>query len=232
VPLPDAPAKPLGNLATTYLTGVNLLSSLMAMVGPQDPAVAPLQTGLLLVPATDGPADAPGRLVEDVHAAARAATVGLELPASGTIVVTSHEARLPLVLRNESERTVQVALQLSSSELEFTGPNPLQLTLPPGPTDIEIPIHTRRSGEFEVDIRATSPDGGLSLAETRLHVQSRAISGVGVLLSAGALVCLLVWWVRNHRSRRRRSPAPLDQPVTDPLETEPDRTAVSTGPLP
>jgi hypothetical protein len=128
---------------------------------------------------------------------------------------------------------MQVALQLSSSELEFTGPNPLQLTLPPGPTDIEIPIHTRRSGEFEVDILATSPDGGLSLAETRLTVQSRAISGVGVLLSAGALVFLVIWWVRNHRNRERRRPAPVTEaPVADPVTANPDRTAVTAGPVP
>jgi hypothetical protein len=197
VSLPDTAPEPLGALASTYLTGVNLLSSLISMVGPQDPAVAPLQTGLLLTPASGGPPTGPAQLVEDIHAAARAATTGLQLPASGTIVVTSHDARLPLVLRNQSERTMQVALQLSSSELEFTGPNPLQLTLPPGPTDIEIPIHTRRSGEFEVDILATSPDGGLSVAETRMTVHSRAISGVGVLLSGGALVFLVSWWVRN-----------------------------------
>jgi hypothetical protein len=193
--------------------------------------VAALRTGLLLAPASDGPPSAPERLVGDIRAAAVAATEGLELPPSGTIVVTSHEAKLPLVLRNQSGRSMQLALQLSSSELEFTGPNPVLLTLPPGPTDIEVPIQTRRSGEFEIDIRATSPDGGLAVADTHLTVQSRAISGVGVLLSAGALVFLVLWWVRNYRTRNRRRAGPaVDEPVeTTSAPVAPERTAVTAG---
>ena len=108
------------------------------------------------------------------------------------------------------------------------------LTLPPGPTDIEIPIQTRRSGEFEIDIRATSPDGGLAVADTHLTVQSWAISGVGVLLSAGALVFLVLWWVRNYRTRsRRRAGRAVDHPIETTSEpVAADRTAVTAGPLP
>ena len=89
-----------------------------------------------------------------------------------------------------------------------------------------------RAGDFRLRARVTSPDGRLQLAERVVTVRSTAISGVGIVLSLGALVFLFVWWGRQIRRKRRQRQvvdtaggAPVDpagrSPVPHPPVDEP-----------
>jgi hypothetical protein len=54
-------------------------------------------------------------------------------------------------------------------------------------------------------VSLVSPDGRLVVAQSRFTVRSTAFSGVGLVLTVGALVVLLGWWGRHHvRGRRNR----------------------------
>ncbi len=57
----------------------------------------------------------------------------------------------------------------------------------------------RASGAFPLRITVTSPDGVLTVARARVTVRSTAVSGVGVVLSVGALLVLVVWWASHWR---------------------------------
>ena len=72
-----------------------------------------------------------------------------------------------------------------------------------------------------------TPDGRITLGRTRITVRSTALSGVGVVLSVGALVFLLVWWgrhtldARRGRGRRPRhaiGAADQQEPPPDPAQ--------------
>jgi hypothetical protein len=62
---------------------------------------------------------------------------------------------------------------------------------------------TRASGAFPLRITATSPDGVLTVSRARVTVRSTAVSGVGLVLSIGALLVLVVWWASHWRTARR-----------------------------
>lgn len=218
----DAPFEALSGVSTTGgsgTRGVQLadisrrVAGLRGLLGSDD-VTAGLEARLLLVPATGiDDADA-SALVAGVDESIAAVTRSVIIPQAQAFTVTSHRSQLPFVLRNETDRPLQILLTLDSSEVEFVGANPRPVTLQPGPNDLEIDIQTRRSGEFDFDVAVTSPDGGLVLGAIRVKVLSRAISGVGVFLSGGALVFLFVWWVRNARRRRRiRRDTPTQQPA-------------------
>jgi hypothetical protein len=49
----------------------------------------------------------------------------------------------------------------------------------------------------------TSPDGRLELVRSEVTIRSTAFSGVGVALSVGAGLFLLLWWGRHWRTVRR-----------------------------
>ncbi|MGE0732183.1 MAG: DUF6049 family protein [Acidimicrobiia bacterium] len=180
---------------------ISSVAGMHTMLG--DPAaLAAIEARLLLLPAAGLEPATVDRLYAGIADEVRAVRGAVVLPPDQSFTVTSHRTSLPLVLRNEGDRPLQVLLRLRSGELEFTGDNPALVTLEPGVNDLDIPIRTRRSGELEFAIDVTSPDGNLVVGTVDVRVLSRAISGVGVLLSGGALVFLVVWWIRNARRRR------------------------------
>jgi beta-lactamase regulating signal transducer with metallopeptidase domain len=54
----------------------------------------------------------------------------------------------------------------------------------------------------KVDVSVRSPAGGLQLSSGEVEVRSTATSVVGIVLSLGAVVVLVVWWIRTSRKRR------------------------------
>jgi hypothetical protein len=184
-----------------------------SLLGDDDLATV-LSLRLLLVPSSNLSETAADSLLAEVDAALAAVTGDIVLPATQAFTTTSHETSIPLVIRNESSQVLRVGLHLTSGELEFRGPNPRMIELRPGPNDLEIPIKTRRSGEFDFRVRVLSPDENLTVGDIEVRVQSRAISGVGLFLSSGALAYLLVWWFRN--TRRRRTTAKAGTPTGTP----------------
>jgi hypothetical protein len=59
------------------------------------------------------------------------------------------------------------------------------------------------SGDTPVQVTVRSPDGNVVLATSRYTVRVTAVSGVGVVLTSGAALFLVIWWVRHWRSSAR-----------------------------
>ena len=53
-----------------------------------------------------------------------------------------------------------------------------------------------------------APDGAFVLTSQEVTLWSTAVSGVGIILSVGALAFLGLWWGRNFRCRRVRAASP------------------------
>jgi hypothetical protein len=131
----------------------------------------------------------------------------------GSFRLTSREATIPLTLVNDLDVDVEVALVLESDKLDFvgnrdgggttTGSTLIPLALQPGRTPVMVPVEARTSGDFPLVIELRAPDGRLEMASARLTVRSTSLSGVGILVSAGAGLFLCGWWARHWRSARR-----------------------------
>jgi hypothetical protein len=131
-------------------------------------------------------------------------TVGaIDTPDDQTITLTARTGTIPLRLRNNNTFPVAVVVDLESERLEFPDGEQINATLPPGDTQLDVRVRTRASGAFPLEARVGSPDGIIELSSTEYRVRSTALSGVGVVLSVGAGLILLVWWARHFRSLRR-----------------------------
>ena len=76
-------------------------------------------------------------------------------------------------------------------------------------TVVPLGVVARTSGAFPLKVSIQSPAEALTISQTRFTVRSTAASGVGIVLSIGAGLFLLVWWVRNlHHGRRARELVP------------------------
>jgi hypothetical protein len=139
---------------------------------------------------------------------------GITLPESQTVTLTSRSGKIPLVIDNALPEPAHVRVHVSSPKLEFPQGSVLDIVLAPsGTTRTDIEVTTRASGAFPLDVEITSADGALELTSSRIDVRSTAISGWGLVLSIGAVLFLLLWWIRHFRTTRRaRSLVRIDEP--------------------
>lgn len=130
-------------------------------------------------------------------------TEGIVAPEQAAVTLTARKGQIPVVVRNDLDQPVDVAVRLQSEKLEFPDGDSMVTTLPPGESRLEFTVSTRASGAFPVDIVVTSPDGALELDETRFTLRSTVVPGIGLALSVLAAVFLLIWWARHWRTARR-----------------------------
>ena len=120
------------------------------------------------------------------------------------VTLTSSSGEVPLNLENRLPYEATVRIVLTSAKLDFPEGSVIERTIPAAQTTtIKLPVEIRASGAFPLTVDITSADGELPVATTTYTVRSTAISGVGLFLSVGAGLFLLVWWARHFRTSRR-----------------------------
>jgi hypothetical protein len=178
-------------------------ASLLATVGSATrPEVVELDRHLLRVTASGiSPADR-RRELDAAREAIDQLADSVSTAPDVTITLTARSGTLPLTIHNDSGGPIDVRLRFRSPKLELPGGDTRDVTLTDQTTRLDVDVRTRSSGAFEVDVDVLSPDGSLTLATTRFSVRSTAVSGVGLVLSIGAVLFLAIWWARHWRQSR------------------------------
>ncbi len=224
--LADAAAQ-LGADASTIRTARERLSGLEAVLPRATQEAEELDRDLLTAESSDLGEAQRQRLLGQVFTASNRVTRLITLPRSSSITLTSTKTQLPLTVLSAPALRARVELRLSSQRLIFRQsfppegrcrvPTPTSevcdLTLTTQNTTIKIPVESRSSGVFPLDVSLWTPDGSQMLVRDRDTIRSTAVSGVGIVLIAVAVVSLGLWWARDlHHGRRARQlvPAPDD----------------------
>ncbi|MHB8190159.1 MAG: DUF6049 family protein [Ferrimicrobium sp.] len=128
----------------------------------------------------------------------------VSLAGSRTVTLTSHRAQIPISLSSRLGFPLSVSVRVSSSKLGFPSGNTQRLVLHRGSVTIAVPVVGKALGSFPASVSILSPNGTI-LERSALVVDSTAFSAAGVLLTVGAGMVVVVWWIRSGiRSRRRR----------------------------
>jgi hypothetical protein len=131
------------------------------------------------------------------------------LPAGGSLTLTARRGAIPVTVRSTADYPAHVLLQVASDRLKFPGGSNRLITLSHRNTTQRFTVQSLGSGAFPLRILLKSPDGHVVLGQSRLTIRSTNASGVGIGLSLGALLFLLIWWVAHHRRlRANRNAAP------------------------
>lgn len=128
---------------------------------------------------------------------------GLKMPTGRTITLTARRGEIPITVLSELGYAVQARLSFESDQLRFPGGQTRVVDLSRRNTTEVVEVRAQSSGAFPLRVRLESPDGDLVLASTRLTVRSTSASWVGVGLSVGAALFLVVWWARHFAKGRR-----------------------------
>lgn len=196
-----------------------------SLTSPVPGAAEPMERDLLLSGAADLDAGGRAAVLGGIDARIDAATAEVVAPLQQFVTLTSRAGKIPLNLENRLPYPVRVNVVLTSAKLEFPDGEVIDVVLDAATTTrLDVAVTTRASGAFPLEVAVQSPDGVLALTSTRFTVRSTAVSGVGLLLSVGAGLFLLVWWGRHFRKVRRARRL---------VATEPDpETRPGVGPAP
>lgn len=194
------------------------LESFRSVVGADDTRIRHGERALLLALTSSWNAERSSAELAATGRAAQAFLSGITLT-DQSVTVTSRRSNIPLSFVNSTGRPVRVRVRLASSKLLFPdGPERI-IDLAEGNTTERFFVEARANGTFSMSVTITSEDGRLPAGPpSSVAVRARVLSGVGALLTLGALLFLAGWWA-NHawRARRdRRSSARPAGPVTAP----------------
>ncbi len=206
------------------------LDSLGSVLGPTNALSGSLDERLLVAQSADlRSAQQRDLYLQGVQATIDAQLDAVDMPEGRSITLTSREGEIPVTFQNHTGHPLKVVVKLESDKLEFPGGTTRVLDLTRLNTTERFPVVARTSGTFPIRIVLESPDGKLTIGRARLTVRSTATSGLGVVISTGAVLFLALWWGR-HTVKGRRARRLVEVPVLTPAHvpgTEPADVAVA-----
>jgi hypothetical protein len=126
----------------------------------------------------------------------------VEIPDRQSIRLTARRGDVPIPILSRTGYPVRVLVRVQGATLDFPEGGERLVHLTNETTTERFPVQARSSGAFPLRVTVLTPDGGMAVAGSRFTVRSTAASWVGLALSAGAALFLIVWWGRHIHGRR------------------------------
>jgi hypothetical protein len=201
----ETPAS-LGSYPESLRTAQRSITGLLSMI-PESPGLA---RGAVHRALTSGDrfltTEARGAVLASTGGAIVAVTDEIVMTPEQIVTLTSRSGKVPLNIENRLQVPARVHVSLRSAKLDFPDGAEFDQVLAPGTTTrIDARVTTRASGAFPLEVIVTSADTVTPVTQARFTVRSTAISGIGLIISIGAGVFLLLWWLRHYRTARRAS---------------------------
>jgi putative peptidoglycan lipid II flippase len=162
----------------------------------------------------------------------------IHLPPDQSITLTARQGSIPITVVSTAPYNPFVRIKLSSTKLKFHDIVVVGGTCQPGATaetcvltlhnentTLKVPVNAPTPGVFRLTVDLESANGALSFAHTQYTVRSTAASGVGIFLSIGAALLLVLWWIRDLRHGRRARrlvPSEDDEPALHAAQAGPE----------
>jgi hypothetical protein len=163
-----------------------------------------------------------------------AITTCIEGPDSFTFTMNGQDTTLHANILNRCEEPllVKVALSATQNKMAFPDGNVVQARLERRViTDVPIRVRARTNGSSTIIMSIYAPADTAPLAPpTVIKAEVSALTGLAQVLTGGALLILLTWWVRNLRRNRRASrsaTALATHPVTRVADAIPETDPVA-----
>jgi hypothetical protein len=152
--------------------------------------------------------------VDDIQAASIVGDVDHEIasirgavlpPESFTFTVGGRQADIPLRFTNSGDVPLNVIVHLEAEKLTFPA-NELPVELAAnGTTEVPIAVEARSNGQFPVRIELRTPAGNRLTDPIVLTAKVNNFSGLGRVVTVGAVLVLATWWATYLKRRRKAS---------------------------
>jgi hypothetical protein len=120
------------------------------------------------------------------------------------VTLTARSGTIPVTVANESNERITVVLRLTSPKVDLPKTSDRFVLEPRRRTTQLLPVGTRATGTFPIQVDVLTPDGREPIAAGEIRLISTAFNRVALAMTGGAVGVLLLWW----RFGRRRRPGP------------------------
>jgi hypothetical protein len=117
------------------------------------------------------------------------------------VTLTARRGTIPVTVANDSNEQVTVVLRLTSPKVDLPAASDPFVLEPRRRTTQLLPVGTRATGTFPIQVEVLTPDGEVAIARGEVRLTSTAFNRVALALTGGAAGVLLLWWF----GRRRRA---------------------------
>ncbi len=129
----------------------------------------------------------------------------VEAPRPFTFTLTGRSSPLRWTLRNNGDEPLQVIVRASSPKLTFPAGDQSVLLQPGVATEVVIPVEARTLGTSAIGVEVLTPAFEQQVIEpVVLTAKVNALTGLGQVVTGGAIIVLLSWWFAHFRRGRRR----------------------------
>lgn len=194
----------LAEVAPRVLATAGQLDSFQGFIGTASSRADDLALQVATAVATTTPDARRDAAMDVVEGALGTAFGSVRLSGQTDLNLTSRRGTLPVTIENPNPFPVDVLVRTRSDRLAFPDGADLPVTVEASDIlRIDVSVEALATGSVPVFVELWTPDDQIRIASQRLNVRSTAISGVGIVLSVGALLVLVVWWARNWRKTSR-----------------------------
>jgi hypothetical protein len=116
------------------------------------------------------------------------------------ITLTSKNSSIPISLLSKLDYPVTLVVSISSDKLSFSKGSSQQITVAHSSITASFLASTKSLGDFPLLITVKTPSGFV-LQSATLDVRSDSFSLVGIALTLGSLLILIIWWIRSPKKR-------------------------------
>ena len=117
------------------------------------------------------------------------------------VTLTSRRGTIPVTIVNDSDERVTVVLRLTSPKVDLPAASDPFVLEPGRRTTQLLPVGTRATGTFPIQVDVLTPDGEVKIAGGEIRLTSTAFNRVALALTGGAAGVLLLWWRVGRRRR-------------------------------
>ena len=153
------------------------------------------------------------RILESLEATLNEGLGVINLHRGQPVTLAARSAPIPVVVESSADGPRKVMLRLQSDKVRSIDDAKI-IEILPGTTSIDVELEARSLGVSPLEVSMWTPDGSTMLASTQFEIRSTAIPGLGLLVTGGAVLLLLGWWIVDARARRRETAAAVPVPVS------------------
>jgi hypothetical protein len=136
----------------------------------------------------------------------------VEAPRPFTFTLTGRSSTLRLNLTNTGDEELRVVVHPTSPKLTFPNGDVPKTLAANDSTEVVLEVEARTNGTSSIAIEVLTPVNSLNVeGPIVLTARVNALSGLGQVVTGGALLVLLSWWYGHFRRRRRERRALLGE---------------------
>jgi hypothetical protein len=119
------------------------------------------------------------------------------------VTLPSLRGTVPFTVTNDARYSMKTVIRLvPHGQLTLPNGDRTTIVLRPGESRlVRMTIQAQTTGRFPITVQILAPQGGL-IAQSQIIVRSTQYNRVALLVTAGAVLFLLLWWGRRFLPRR------------------------------